>query len=323
MLAAILAPLWYGYMAKRRGRNIVGWAIIGLIVFGVLKLLTVLIALNATPATESEVTSLTVFLNILLLGGVFLGGFLIPRIRTETTGPPTGDAKRPAVEEVQLPVGPTESVTTRLASTKKYHSLFNRQTYGVNLYFALCLFLGMTLTNLAWYAIYSTVFDWAILPKATAWARYVVFDAILALLFLALSHSISKHWFFSFVWGGVYLAIVSTSIIIGRLIESKPLSVAFLLKPESLVENFVYGVLFPLSIIISVRVAGVRLWVFIVALTLYYAILGTIFKLMFESDVPWRLQDGAYWLVDGILMGILLYLGLYLSLRRRPMRAGA
>jgi hypothetical protein len=321
MLAAILAPLWYGYMAKRRGRNIIGWAFIGLVVFGVLKLLTVLVVVNATPATESEATSLTLLLNIFLFGGVLFGGFLIPRVRPNADASSIGVARQ-VIGDFRAPQNIAESVSIHLASTKRYHDLFNRQLYGINLYFALCLFIGMILSTLAWYGIYSTAYDQPIFPKTSVWVRHVVMYAISALLFLALSHSISRYWFFSLVWGVIGLCRLFMSGIAGQLIEGKTLDLTYLLKPETLIQVFVSDVVYALAIIMSVRVAGAKPWIFVLVLTLVNAIHGTIFRLLFESDIPWRLQDGAFWLADGVLMGTLVYLGLYLSLRRKPMRAG-
>ena len=51
MLMFILVPLWYGFVANRRGRNAVGWAVLGLIIFFVFKLIVTLIAVNSRVST--------------------------------------------------------------------------------------------------------------------------------------------------------------------------------------------------------------------------------------------------------------------------------
>jgi len=84
MLTIILAPIWFAYRAKRAGRNPVGWAFIGVVIFIILKIITTVIAVNATASSYEDATSLTIILNIFLLGGTFLAGLLIPRIEKAT-----------------------------------------------------------------------------------------------------------------------------------------------------------------------------------------------------------------------------------------------
>lgn len=85
MLVFFLVPIWYGYMAYKQGRNVFGWAILGIVIFIVLKFLTILIASNMDIASNTNIAShnsaldLSITSTLILLGLTFFGALLIPK----------------------------------------------------------------------------------------------------------------------------------------------------------------------------------------------------------------------------------------------------
>jgi hypothetical protein len=95
MLAIILAAIWFGYRAKRVDRNPIGWAFLGILTFLILKVIVNLVAVNPVPSSESERLTLMVILNIVLFGGTFLAGLLIPPVqRGIPRSAPRGNSQR-------------------------------------------------------------------------------------------------------------------------------------------------------------------------------------------------------------------------------------
>jgi hypothetical protein len=77
MLAILFAAIWFGYRGHRANRSSVGWGLVGVLVFVLLKVLVTIMAVNANVRSQEEATDLIVVLNTTLFGGIFLLGFLI------------------------------------------------------------------------------------------------------------------------------------------------------------------------------------------------------------------------------------------------------
>ena len=77
MLAVVFAAIWFGYRAKRADKNPIGWGLVGVLTFGVLKVLVTLMAINADVSSQEAANVMLVLFNILLFGGTFSLGFLI------------------------------------------------------------------------------------------------------------------------------------------------------------------------------------------------------------------------------------------------------
>jgi hypothetical protein len=76
----VLAAVWFGYRAKRAGRNVIGWSFVGILVFVALKVLVVYIDSKSSVRTAQEDDLWMIGLSILLLGGIFgLGMLLQPK----------------------------------------------------------------------------------------------------------------------------------------------------------------------------------------------------------------------------------------------------
>ncbi len=204
------------------------------------------------------------------------------------------------------------------AGIRELPTLFDRQRFGLNVLIGVGYFVAQELMQ----------FTWMILSllqgHGVGWSPAGYYLATLATGVLeAAAFVFAVHWVrnaraLPFVWGlaTVVFGVAVRGALNALALEGWPQQQVF--APLRIASSFVYGALLMFGLVLAVRRWGARLWTLIVGAASGFLVHAVVFQIVWSTTMPDRSVDWehpASAILDGVLLGGLIYAGLALHLK--------
>jgi hypothetical protein len=198
---------------------------------------------------------------------------------------------------------------------KGFSSLFDRNRFGMNIYAGLGYFVASVLSLFTWRIVNFIIHEHSVTLPIEFYLIAIVFTILESAMFLFLCHGIKRDWILTifFSLGMVALGILQT-ILLSAVVTSVHWIPA--LEIKYLIKNFVQAVLLIGGLVAIAKLRLIQLWGFALGMmiaSLCSAIAGQITLIGSDFSVSGLLPSA----INGIFLGLLVYAGLVLHLRKR------
>ena len=207
----------------------------------------------------------------------------------------------------------THALSEKLRTIKSYNELFDLKRDGFN-YYVFIGFISFWIFGNFSLNIVGLTFghNYNLLPISYISLKFIQ-GTIYAFIFLFVSYLIANNWFKIIIWGvlnavgGIGMRAILRTFTFDNLQISAPFA------PDILISTFVYGILFMAALVLAVRFWGLRKWNLIIGLslaTLSWSLLYQFISIIINK-YSFFVEDVISTTIEGVLAGILIYIGLY------------
>ena len=164
-------------------------------------------------------------------------------------------------------------------SINEYSSLFDKEKYGINFFIGIALFVSLLITRFLKIYIIGD-FEGFYIPNLDSFLNAAAFDLIISILFIIVTHLITKSWTQPFVWGAIVVFVYFFRSIVIMNAQNFPNPVTLnipSLKIDSLIRNFIWGFAFMFGLVFAIQVWGAKIWSLIIGLIFSFIIYKAMF----------------------------------------------